>query len=399
MNRSKTMSIQVVIQPWTETDVEEAYISNWFVRSGDAVRAGQALGELMVEKATVEIGAPQDGVVQRVYIKRGDMVKPGTVVAEIDQAGEMAAAQPGASVSTGNNRGMTEAASNTAAAVPGASAEFTPASPAARRLAREQGVDLARITPADGRRITEEDVRRYLATGAPAVASVATSAPGEPLSGRRKVIAERMLRSIQQSAQLTLTTEVGADALVAARAECQARMDVSYTDLLAWIVARALKQHPALNATLEGDRLRRHEAMHLGVAVAVEDGLLVPVLRDADQLTLAQIAAQSRALIERARGGTAAPGELSGSTFSLTNLGAYEIDAFTPILNPPEVGILGIGRIREAIVPRDGQPALGHVMVLSLTFDHRAVDGAPAAAFLQTVKRLVESSASYEGAC
>jgi pyruvate dehydrogenase E2 component (dihydrolipoamide acetyltransferase) len=389
MNRSKSMSIQVVIQPWTETDVEEAYISNWFVRSGDAVRAGQALGELMVEKATVEIGAPQDGVVQKVYIKRGDIVKPGTVVAEIAQAGEIAAAQPGASVSTGNNRGMTEAVSNTAAAVPGASAEFTPASPAARRLAREQGVDLARITPADGRRITEEDVRRYLAMGA----------PGEPLGGRRKVIAERMLRSIQQSAQLTLTTEVGADALVAARAECQARMDVSYTDLLAWIVARALKQHPALNATLEGDRLRRHEAMHLGLAVAVEDGLLVPVLRDADQLTLAQIAAQSRALIERARGGTAAPGELSGSTFSLTNLGAYEIDAFTPILNPPEVGILGVGRIREAIVPRDGQPALGHVMVLSLTFDHRAVDGAPAAAFLQTVKRRVESSASYKGAC
>lgn len=391
------MSIQVVIQPWAETDVEEGYIANWFVRSGDAVRAGQVLGELMVEKANVEIIAPQDGVVQQVFIKRGDMVKPGAVVAEIGAPGEMAVAPPRASVSSGNNRSMTEAASKRAAAPPGA--EFTPASPAARRLAREQGVDLTRVTPADGQRITEEDVRRSLISGASAAARVATSAPGEPLSGRRKIIAERMLRSIQQSAQLTLTTEVDAAALVAARAACQARMEISYTDLLAWITARALKQHPALNATLEGDRLRCHEAIHLGLAVAVEDGLLVPVLRDAGQLTLAQIAAQSRRLIERARSGAAAPGELSGSTFSLTNLGAYEIDAFTPILNPPEVGILGVGRIREAIVPRSGQPALGHLMVLSLTFDHRAVDGAPAAAFLQTVKRLVESPATYEGAC
>ena len=394
------MTIQVVIQPWTETDVEEGYIANWFVRSGEAVRAGQALGELMVEKATVEIAAPQDGVIQRVFIKRGDVVQPGTVVAEIALAGEMTAAPPGVSVSTGTNRSMPEAASKMTAAPPGASPEFTPASPAARRLAREQEVDLSRVTPADGRRITEEDVRRSLAaTGAPATISVAASAPGEPLTGRRKIIAERMLRSIQQSAQLTLTTEVDADALVEARAQCQADMEISYNDLLAWIVARALMQHPALNATLEGDRLRRHEAIHLGLAVAVEDGLLVPVHRDANQLTLAQIAAQSRTLIERARAGASALGELSGSTFSLTNLGVYEIDAFTPILNPPEVGILGVGRIREAIVPRHGQPALGHVMVLSLTFDHRAVDGAPAAAFLQTIKRLVESPTSYEGAC
>ena len=270
------MTIQVFIPPWTQTDVEEGYIANWFVHSGDAVRAGQALGELMVEKANIEISAPQDGVVQRVFIKRGDVVKPGAVVAEIAPAGEMAAVPSGAA------------------------AEFTPASPAARRLAREQGVDLARVTPADGRRITEEDGRRSLAAGAPAPPSVATSAPGEPLAGRRNIIAERMLRSIQQSAQLTLATEVDAAALVAARARCQARMEVSYTDLLAWIIVRALRQHPALNATLEGERLRRHEAIHLGLAVAVEDGLLVPVLRDADKLTLAQIAAQSRALIERA---------------------------------------------------------------------------------------------------
>ncbi len=388
------MTIQVVIQPWTETDIEEGYIANWFVRSGDTVREGQVLGELMVEKANIEITSPHDGVIQKVFIKRGDVLKPGEVVAEIALAGETATAQPSAASSSG----VAEEASKAAATQPSASGEFVPASPVARRIAREQGVDLSLVHPKDGRRITEEDVRRYLATReTPAAVSVPPSSPGEALSGRRKIIAERMLRSIQQSAQLTLTTEVDADALVAARAQCQATMDVSYNDLLALLVARALTQHPALNATLEGDRLRRHQAVHLGLAVAVEDGLLVPVLRNINQLTLAQIVEQSRTLIAHARAGSIAPGEMSGSTFSLTNLGAFEIDAFTPILNPPEVAILGIGRIREAIVPRNGLPALGHVMVLSLTFDHRAVDGAPAAAFLQSLKRLVESAASYEG--
>ncbi len=394
------MTIQVVIQPWTETDIEEGYIANWFVRSGDTVREGQILGELMVEKANIEITSPHDGVIQKVFIKRGDVLKPGEVVAEIAVAEKAAMAQPDASASTETSRSIAEEASQTTAAQPSGSAEFMPASPIARRLAREQGVDLLLVRPRDGRRITEEDVRRYLAAReTPTAVSMTASAPGEALSGRRKIIAERMLRSIQQSAQLTLTTEVDAEALVAARAKCQATMEVSYNDLLAWLVARALTQHPSLNATLEGDRLRHHQAVHLGLAVAVEDGLLVPVLRNVNQLTLAQIAEQSRTLIARVRAGSIAPGEMSGSTFSLTNLGAYEIDAFTPILNPPEVAILGVGRIRETIVPRNGLPALGHVMVLSLTFDHRAVDGAPAAAFLQSVKRLLESSASYEGAC
>jgi pyruvate dehydrogenase E2 component (dihydrolipoamide acetyltransferase) len=150
-----------------------------------------------------------------------------------------------------------------------------------------------------------------------------------------------------------------------------------------------------MNATLDGDRLRVHDAIHLGLAVAVPDGLVVPVVRDGGSLTLEQLAARSRELTERARANASAPAELSGSTFSLTSLGFYEIDAFTPILNAPEVGILGIGRIHEAVVPQEGKVVIGQVMTLSLTFDHRAVDGAPAAAFLQTVKHLVESRETY----
>jgi pyruvate dehydrogenase E2 component (dihydrolipoamide acetyltransferase) len=231
--------------------------------------------------------------------------------------------------------------------------------------------------------------------------SVATATAGEivmPLTGRRKVIAERMLRSLQSSAQLTLTTEVSADALMAARERLRPRMDMTYTDLVAWMVVRALQQHPQMNAALEGDQLRQHTSIHLGLAVAVPDGLLVPVIREAQRLSLAELANNAHALTERARTNACSPSELSGSTFSLTTLGMYDIDAFTPILNPPEVGILGIGRIREVIAPRDGQPSLAHAMTLSLTFDHRAVDGAPAAEFLQSVKRLIESHDAYAGA-
>lgn len=261
---------------------------------------------------------------------------------------------------------------------------------------------MAQVVPADSQRITEDDVRRaaagITAPAPPSPAPAPTTAPsasGELLTGRRKVIAGRMLRSLQTSAQLTLTTDVRADALYAARARAQQRLNLTYTDLLGWIATQALKRHPAMNATIEGDRLRQHAAIHLGLAVAVADGLLVPVMRNAGDLALAQFAERAHDLTERARNNAMTSSELSGSTFSLTTLGAYEVDAFTPILNPPEVGILGIGRIREAIVPLDGQPVLGRLMALSLTFDHRAMDGAPAAEFLQTVKHLIESPDTY----
>ncbi|HEY1387760.1 MAG TPA: dihydrolipoamide acetyltransferase family protein [Ktedonobacterales bacterium] len=390
------MNIEITVPAWTESEAEEGFIANWFAHDGAAVHAGEVLGELMVEKATVEISAPRDGTIQNIRLQRGDVVKPGMVIAELAPTGETAAAAAAPAPSS---------ASAPATATAPAEADFVPASPMARRLARELGVDLARVTPARGQRITEDDVRRVAtAVGGPvgtmsppaaAAPPLASAEAGEALTGRRKVIAERMLKSMQTSAQLTLTTEVGADELVAARERAQASTGLTYTDLLAWIVIRALRQHPAMNATLDGDRLRVHDAIHLGLAVAVPDGLVVPVVRDAESLTLEQLAARSRELTERARANASTPAELSGSTFSLTTLGFYEIDAFTPILNAPEVGILGIGRVHGAVVPREGKIVIGQVMTLSLTFDHRAVDGAPAAAFLQTVKRLVESRETY----
>lgn len=394
------MSIEITIPSWTESEAEEGFIANWFARDGATVRAGEVLGELMVEKATIEISAPQDGTIQNIRLQRGDVVKPGMVVAELVPTGEAAAATTDASTASVAASALSASATATAPAEAG----FIPASPMARRLARELGVDLTRVTPAHGQRITEDDVRRAaaattvggsVATMSPTAAVAPPPEAGETLTGRRKVIAERMLKSMQTSAQLTLTTEVGADEFVAARERAHASLGLTYTDLLAWIVIQALRQHPAMNATLEGDRLRVHDAIHLGLAVAVPDGLVVPVVRDAGRLTLEQLAARSRELTERARANASTPAELSGSTFSLTTLGFYEIDAFTPILNAPEVGILGIGRVHEAVVPREGKIVIGQLMTLSLTFDHRAVDGAPAAAFLQTVKHLVESRETY----
>ncbi|HEX9037928.1 MAG TPA: dihydrolipoamide acetyltransferase family protein [Ktedonobacterales bacterium] len=398
------MSIEITIPAWEDTSIEEASLANLFVSPGAEVRQGQVLGEIMVEKATLEIVAPGEGVIQDVKMERGDVVKPGMVVATLATAEEVARAHAAAAPPVAG------AVSAPAQSVAQGAGAFVPASPAARRLARELGVELGQVTPADGQRVTEDDVRRAaMGAGANGVAApaapraseaadAADAAEGEPLTGRRKVIAERMLRSLQTSAQLTLTTDARADTLVEARDRIRQQFEVTYTDLIAWVAIQALKRIPAMNATLEGERLHVSPAIHLGLAVATPSGLIVPVARNAGDLSLSELSAQARALTERARNNTSAPGELSGSTFSLTTLGLYEIDAFTPILNPPEIGILGIGRIRETIIPVDGQPALGHMLALSLTFDHRALDGAPAAEFLQTVKRLVEARDTFSGA-
>lgn len=372
---------------WTESTAEEGFVANWFVHEGDQVKVGQVLGEIMVEKATIEIAAPSDGTLGKVLVERGDVVHRGALLAEIVTAPQES--QAGSPTATSEPVPTVP----TAAAIPSA---FVPASPAARRLARELGVELSQVKPADGTRVTEEDVRRAAGSAATKPDSRKAAPAGEPLQGLRRAIAERLLKGVQQSAQLTLTTDVDASTLIQARDRLKDRIGATYTDLLSWVVLRALEHHPHLNATLDSQNvLTRYDRVHLGLAVSVDQGLLVPVVRDASALSFPDFVVRAHEAIERARNGGAAPDELSGSTFSVTTLGAYDIDAFTPLLNPPEVGILGIGRVRETVVPRAGQPAVGHMIVLSLTFDHRAIDGAPAAAFLQEVKRMVETVETF----
>lgn len=267
--------------------------------------------------------------------------------------------------------------------------------PLARRLAREAGVDVAALAASTGgRRLTRADVAQA-AEGAAPVAEAASARVG----GVRRLIAERLSASAHTVAPVTLTTEAEATALVALRqainAEGAAAGEgaVSYNDLLARLVALALGEYPALNASLEGETIVQHGTVNIGLAVDTERGLLAPVLRDVGALSVRRIAAQSAALIAAARSGRLTAQDLHGGTFTISNLGMYEVDAFTPIINLPECAILGVGRIvaRAVVVDEErGTLAARKMLALSLTFDHRLVDGAPAARFLRRVKEFIE---------
>ena len=373
--------------------MQEGTIQQWFKAEGEPIVAGQPLFEVETEKVLYDVEAPASGVVARLLYPVEATVACAHVVAVIAVAGE----DPATVAARYSDAAPVKAA--TATAVPAASSlsdlavcsdqreraiAMTPAAgprpgtvvatPAARKLAKDSGVDLATLAGSGpGGRITREDVE------------AAVGARGAPLHGMRKTIAERMRRSLQSTAQLTLVTEADVTALVRRRAEMAGQCNVTYTDMLVAAVAAALRAHPRLRVTVEGDAIRSHEAVHVGIAVALDEGLIVPVIRDADRKTVQEIAEVSRVLVEKARAGTLGIDDVSGGIFTITNLGMYGIDAFTPIINLPQVAILGVGRIVEKPAVYDGQIAIRLLMTLSLTFDHRIVDGAPAAAFLHDV--------------
>ena len=274
------------------------------------------------------------------------------------------------------------------------------ASPLARRLAKEHGVDLSSIVGSgpDGR-VVRDDVLQASATAAevPVVETPALQEATEviPMGGIREIIAERMTMSLQTNASVTLHTEVDATGFVELRGmlndKLQAKeVSLTYTDLLVKVVANALGEHPRLNATLTDEGIHLLPEINIGVAVALEDGLVVPVVRNADKERLSEISEQVRDFAERARSNQLTPGELQGGTFTITNLGNFGIDAFTPIINPPESAILGVGRILKKPVVQDDEIVVRSMLTLSLTFDHRVVDGAPASQFLQTVSSYIQ---------
>lgn len=293
----------------------------------------------------------------------------------------------------------------TPAPAPAPAAREVVASPLARRLAERLGVDLATVHGSGpGGRITQEDVEAASAKPAPPpVAAPAATARGEhrpgeriPVRGMRKVIAERMHGSLHQMAQLTMGMDVAMDEAVKLRGQlvdewAPEGIRPSYTDLVIKAVAKALTRHPLLNATMHETEIELIPDVHMGMAVAVPDGLLVPVIRDADRRPLKEIASESSRLAEAARTGTLGLDDMAGGTFSVTALGMAGVDFFTPVINPPNVAILGVGRIHDAVAWEGDRPVKRQVMTLSLTIDHRAVDGAPGAAFLATVRDLLEA--------
>ena len=262
----------------------------------------------------------------------------------------------------------------------------TSSAPLAIKLAPSV-IDLSRLTGSGpGGRITEGDVDQ---------AANDANVPDEqvvPLTGMRGAIAQRMMASHQSTAQFTLTTEVDVTLLVEARERIKPPLDVSINDLLVKAVALALKAHPQMNAVVDGQQIRILSQINIGIAVALTAGLIVPVLRQVNHKSLTQVAAESRELVRRARAGQLSSSDLSGGTFSVSNLGMYDVDTFTPVINAPEVAILGVGRIVERAARLNGDLVWKQTMTLSLTIDHRAVDGAPAAAFLQTLAGYLQRS-------
>jgi pyruvate dehydrogenase E2 component (dihydrolipoamide acetyltransferase) len=368
-------------------------VKRWLVAEGGTVEKGQQLFELTTDKVNAVVEAPASGVLGRVVAAAGADLPVGSLLALVGSPGDTfpPAEQLGA---------PTAAAPTTSGAPPvpsrGAAAPATPgrevtASPAARRLANELGIDIALVPPsAPGKRITTDDVEAYAAAGA---VTDAGAEPGErvPFTGIRQVVAEHLHASLQTMAQVTITREADATALVARRRRLEAGFEeaagvrLSYTDLLIHDVARLLLDFRRLNAYLEGETIVVPEAVHMGFAVALDDGLIVPVIRDAQDRTLVDIARHRMELAERAAAGTIGLDEIEGGTFTITNLGAFGADAFTPIVNPPQCAILGVGRIVERPWVAGGAVVVRPTVWLSITFDHRLVDGAPAARFLEAL--------------
>ena len=397
------MSVEAVMPKFGLT-MTEGTIQKWFKNEGDAIKTGESLFEVETEKVLYEVESPATGTVAKLLYPLEASVPVGLPVAVIAEAGEnvaeVAAKYGGGGVAAKVAAPPAPAAASAAPAAPSASGrrEGAPVTPAARKLAEEHKVDLAQIVgTGPGGRVTREDVQKAIddrakapvpTPAAPAIAP-ALAAQSLPLRGMRKVIAERMHKSLQGSAQLTITTEVDVTQLIDRRQEVQREFNATYTDFIVQACAHALKQHPRMNSALDGDTIRYNGEVHVGLAVALEEGLIVPVVHNTDKKSLKEIAQDARQLAEKARDGKLSLEEVSGGTFTVSNLGMYGVDGFTPIINTPQTGILGVGRIVEKPVIYRGEIAKRSMMVLSLTFDHRVIDGAPAGAFLQTVADLL----------
>lgn len=400
-----------VILPKLGDTMDEGTITQWFKHKGDAVTKGEPLFEVLTEKANIEVEATASGFLRKVLYQVNETAPIGKTIAYLtttaDEILELAEGEREKEHnSTAAAQGHAQAAH--AEALPARRRQFV--SPRARRVAKETGVDVSTLVASSSTgRVMEADVRKFLArqpivqaqpvaeSDAPLSASALSQSFADtiiPIAGVRQIIFDRMRASAQEIARVTLTTEADASELVTLRDRLNAKqkeLHFSFTDLLVLLAARALLKYPYMNATLRDDGVHQHAFVNMGVATDTEHGLLVPVIRDAHRKGLGEIYAEVRRLSEAARAGKVSPDDLRGGTFTITNLGAQEIDAFTPLVNQPEIAILGVGRIAQKPAAYQGQLALRWMVALSLSFDHRIVDGAPAAKFLQEVKHFVET--------
>jgi pyruvate dehydrogenase E2 component (dihydrolipoamide acetyltransferase) len=418
-----------ITMPRLSDTMEEGTLAAWLKQPGDQVHRGDLLAEIETDKATMELEAFEEGVLERVLVQEGETVPIGQPIAVIGSgAGDGAAAPPPASTpAEAASRIETAPEVETPAARPAEPSAPHPAPPAdrpvkaspmARAIARDQGIDLATVTGSGpGGRVVKADVEAVAAgdggravaapapaappPAAPAPAAPATAPPAAddveevPLTSMRKTVARRLVESMQSAPHFYLTIQVDVDALLELRAELNRRLadegtKLSVNDLLVKACAVTLRTHPEINVSWGGDKILRHRRVHVGIAVAVEGGLIVPVVRDADQKSVSQISREAKALIERARAGKLRPEEFTGGTFTISNLGMFGIDQFTAVINPPEAAILAVGATTAEPVVHDDRLATRQRMKLTMSIDHRAVDGATGAQFLAGLKVVLE---------
>ncbi|MCR4364350.1 MULTISPECIES: dihydrolipoamide acetyltransferase family protein [Bacillus amyloliquefaciens group] len=393
------MAVKVVM-PKLGMAMKKGEVSVWNKKVGDPVEKGESIASINSEKIEMEIEAPESGTLLHIKVKEGEGVPPGTPICYIGENGEEVREK--------------EAPAPENAGKPQSEPEHIPApkavqkrkhrvkiSPVARKMAEKAGLKVDTLNgTGPGGRIVKADVIKAMKTEAEPQSSVQMAQPeGKPASAMRKVIADRMHKSLQNSAQLTLTMKADITELVkwqqqlADSAKKRSGVKLTVTHFVSRAAVLALKQHPELNSSYQEERIITYPYVHLGMAVSLENGLVVPVIRDAEKLSFLELADHISTSARRAREGNASGDDLHGSTFSITNLGGYGIEHFTPILNPPEAGILGVGASYETPAFKGDELVKSTMLPLSLTFDHRVCDGAPAADFLKTVKALLEEPA------
>jgi len=432
-----------IIMPALELAQETGKVVHWLKRAGDTVRKGEPIVEIETDKITVEIEAPASGVLRDVTAQEGDVVPVGRTIAIVVGTDEAGAAAAAATVMPPASAAATGAIPIPPTAVSAAGGAVK-ASPLARRIAEQHGVDIARVRTPSGR-VEKADVLAYvesqkaagngregrlvaaspkarrlaaergldlaavrgtgpggavLAVDVPVarVAPASAAMPSAPRVGAPgvgtvwRIMAERMTTSWTTAPHFYLVREVDVSRLVSwlDRARKQTGAHITYTDLLIKLVAAALSRHPRVNASWRDGAIAQHTDINIGLAVAIDDGLVVPVIHRAETLGLAELAARREDAVGRAQTGKLRPADIQGGGFTISNLGMYGVDAFNAIVNPPQAAILAVGRIADRVVALNGQPAVQPTMVLTLSCDHRALDGARGAQFLGTLAELIE---------
>ncbi|MEI2748592.1 MAG: pyruvate dehydrogenase complex dihydrolipoamide acetyltransferase [Ferruginibacter sp.] len=406
--------------PLLSDTMTEGKIIAWHKKIGDKVKSDDVLAEVETDKATMEVVGYEEGTLLYVGVEEGKAAKINEIIAIVGKPGTDVTAYIAAEKS-GANAGTTSAAqvaAPAAATVPAVTASVennttaassengrVKASPLAKKIAAEKGIDISRLSGSgDGGRIVKKDVDEYKATSAPGAAAPAQAVQAfsastqegytdMPLTQMRKTIARRLGESKFTAPHFYLTMEINMDNAMAARAAMNevSPVKISFNDMIIKASAAALRLHPAVNSSWMGEFIRQNHHIHIGSAVAMPEGLIVPVIRFADQKSLSQIAADAKELYAKAKDKKLQPAEFSGNTFTISNLGMMDIEEFTAIINPPDSCILAVGRIKEVVVKKGSGFDVTNIMKLTLSCDHRSVDGAVGAAFLQTLKKFLEN--------